>query len=372
MKIKTSTLKAWFLFLIVGMMFFSQVNLMYAQTTAADYLDSGAEKSIKDYLCTPKDSNGEGQTLFECIDRIYKFTIAFASAVGVLFITVAGWVYMSAEGNQESVDKAKNILTTTIISLIILLGGYVLLKGINPDLVQLRQIQPLDAGPEAAAPASAVVTLGAQGIDPETIPPVAANTDGTCPEPDKNYRLADSSMNAATCYTSTCDNYSAAIQSAANKINISGVDEVALIKAIMINESACAVNAQSNSTIPSCGLMQLQPDTASRFKSVCGVPDSTNITCSWLKNSTNAAASICMGAKYLEELSTSRYCGTAIVDIAAGYNGGTKACNASKDCPGKKAWECLYDNTDHTQCNTGYKQTRNYSPKVAGCYNYYN
>ena len=49
---------------------------------------------------------------------------------------------MSAEGNQESVDKAKNILTTSIASLVILFAGYLLLKAINPDLIQFKSIQP--------------------------------------------------------------------------------------------------------------------------------------------------------------------------------------------------------------------------------------
>jgi hypothetical protein len=49
---------------------------------------------------------------------------------------------MSSDGNQESVDKAKSILVSSITAIVILATGYILLKFLNPDLIKFQPIQP--------------------------------------------------------------------------------------------------------------------------------------------------------------------------------------------------------------------------------------
>lgn len=87
-------------------------------------------------------SNTASNDLYNCINRVYRFAIVLASVAGVLLIVIAGYIYMSAEGNSESVDKAKSIITSTITALVILFVGYILLRALNPDLIQFRNIQP--------------------------------------------------------------------------------------------------------------------------------------------------------------------------------------------------------------------------------------
>lgn len=146
------------------------LSYLPTQVLAADgYQNSGVSKQIATYLCAPSDVNqnatdvttGTGQSLqnggyqnyaastnnnsgdlYRCINQLYKFAIILSAVIGVFFIVIAGYIYMSAEGNQESIDKAKNILTTTITSIVILMAGYLLLKGINPDIIQFKSVQP--------------------------------------------------------------------------------------------------------------------------------------------------------------------------------------------------------------------------------------
>jgi hypothetical protein len=107
---------------------------------------SGPEAQIKQFLCTPSDASTNkdkaSNDLYNCINRIYRFALVTASFFAVFMIVLAGWVYMSAEGNEESVTKAKDMLVTSIASIVILSSGYVLLKFINPDLIQFQPIQP--------------------------------------------------------------------------------------------------------------------------------------------------------------------------------------------------------------------------------------
>ncbi len=171
------------------------VNLVMAQTAfAADY--TGPESSIRRFLCAPtvgntgttgnitKDplasvnnttNNGAASNntaagdLYVCINRIYRFAIILASVGAVLYIVVAGYMYMSSEGNSEMVDKAKSYVSSAITAIVILLVGYILLKALNPDLIQFHNIQPPSVIPATTTPPTDNGVLGGGGG------PVASN-----------------------------------------------------------------------------------------------------------------------------------------------------------------------------------------------------
>ncbi len=160
--------KYLYILLLVELM----LSYIPAQVFAAekyDYSKSGVSTQIETYLCAPSEvkkdqtdlttgtftrlkdggyqdyaaaNNANSGDLYKCINQLYKFAIILSAVIGVFFIVIAGYIYMSSDGNQESVDKAKNILTTTITSIVILMAGYLLLKAINPDIIQFKSIQP--------------------------------------------------------------------------------------------------------------------------------------------------------------------------------------------------------------------------------------
>ncbi len=341
------------------------LQLVFAYTPAyadpPDYRTSGVQEQIAQYLCTPPASTGEpgnpnGVNLYQCINKLYKFAIIFASVVGVFFIVIAGYIYMGSEGNQESVEKAKSILISTVTSLVILLSAYVLLKAINPDLIQFHDI---------------------------TLPAVTSGTtDGPAIGSGPTGDICKSNV-TNKCSNSACNKYDSQIAAAAQKISIPGVNKPALIKAVMTNESSCDPAAVSGSSPPSIGLMQLKVQTAQNNQSGCTTDTINDV---WLKNPDNSAAIICIGAKYLEAISKTA-CGKSILNIAAGYNGGTTrsdglkaACDQSADCSSDKscdgtvpmkAWECTFADVNHTKEDPAFKETRNYAPQVYGCYQFY-
>ena len=155
--------KLFFTFLLVEI-FLSFTPIVHAQVQPRDYSTAGVSDQIKLYLCAPTDDNkgtygkfsddsflGPGQQgsqnkaggdLYLCINKIYRFAIVAGGVIGVFFIVIGGYLYMSAEGNSESLEKAKSMLVSTITALVILFIGYILLKALNPDLIQFRSIQP--------------------------------------------------------------------------------------------------------------------------------------------------------------------------------------------------------------------------------------
>lgn len=142
---KRKILKSAILMLLLANLFFAfDAQVVYAQQK--EYKDSGVQKEIEAFLCTPTDSKTNPDAakgdLYNCINKIYRFALIIVSVLGVFMIAIGGWVYMAAAGNEESVTKAKDILLTTIISLIVIFSGYVLLKFLNPDLIRFQRIQP--------------------------------------------------------------------------------------------------------------------------------------------------------------------------------------------------------------------------------------
>lgn len=99
--------------------------------------NAGVDKSIQDYLCTP---NGQGTDLFDCVDRLYRFGVTAGAISIVFFIVYAGYIYIT--GGEASKTKAKQTIYSALTGMAILLGSYVLLSFINPNLVQIKTIQP--------------------------------------------------------------------------------------------------------------------------------------------------------------------------------------------------------------------------------------
>lgn len=147
---KTKILKFAILALFLANLFFAY-NTPGAYARTDDTATStqryrGVDEQIKAFLCTPTDSNTNPEAakgdLYNCINKIYRFALIIVSVMGVFMITIGGWIYMAASGNEESVTKAKNILETTIVALVVIFSGYVLLKFLNPDLIKFQRIQP--------------------------------------------------------------------------------------------------------------------------------------------------------------------------------------------------------------------------------------
>ncbi len=134
----------------------AQANTNSADSGRATY--KGVEGSITDFLCTPTDSsavpgatgsiinpgtaviNIASNDLYDCINKLYRFGIAFGAIAGVFWLILAGYYYIS--GSEAAIAKAKGYVGGVIVGLLIMLTSFILLKQINPDLVRFRPIQP--------------------------------------------------------------------------------------------------------------------------------------------------------------------------------------------------------------------------------------
>jgi hypothetical protein len=275
--------------------------------------------------------------------------------IAVIMFMYAGFLILVGGAMPAQIKKGQSIFKATAAGIAIMLIAWIgvnfLIKSLAVDDISDNwfTITCSETVPGAGTGAGVATGTGS-----------GTSAGATCLYAGKN--LCDSEQPPGGCSNSSCPQYSSAIAQYAG-----GTASANLLKAIMVSESSCNVKANSGS---SYGLMQLKPDTANLYASRCDVGQT--ITSGWLMDPTNASKSICIAAEYIR--ATSQTC-SGIRDLIASYNGGAGACANSVDCAGEtscsngavKRWECLYDNSAHTICNTGFDETRGYVRKVSYC-----
>jgi len=88
-------------------------------------------------------NEGGGLALAKCIQQIYIFSLGFGSLLALLMIVLSGYRYMTAAGNAQQLQNAKDAFAAAFIGLIILFISFILLYTINPDLVRFKGLAGL-------------------------------------------------------------------------------------------------------------------------------------------------------------------------------------------------------------------------------------
>ncbi len=73
---------------------------------------------------TASSSYNTSQNLESILGDIILVIISLVGAVFVIFIFYAGYLWMTASGNEQKVDKSVQILKQSIIGLIVVVGAY--------------------------------------------------------------------------------------------------------------------------------------------------------------------------------------------------------------------------------------------------------
>jgi hypothetical protein len=100
----------------------------------------GVEDSIRRFLCAPADSNTDGAELSNCINRLYRFGAVAGAFGAVLVIVLAGYYYIVL--GEKGKTEGKNMIISVIAGLLIIFTAYILLRQINPTILEFRSIQP--------------------------------------------------------------------------------------------------------------------------------------------------------------------------------------------------------------------------------------
>ena len=88
-----------------------------------------------------------------CINKIYTFSLGAAALLALLMMTLGGYYRMTAAGNAEQASKGTEIIMSSLIGIVLLFGSYLLLRTINPDLVDFK-LQSFDLYQTQTQPAA--------------------------------------------------------------------------------------------------------------------------------------------------------------------------------------------------------------------------
>lgn len=81
----------------------------------------------------------EGKDYFgNYLVAFYQFFISAIAIMAVVVIMFAGFRWMTAQGNQERVSKARETLTGAVVGVVLALMSWVILNFIDPNLIHLK------------------------------------------------------------------------------------------------------------------------------------------------------------------------------------------------------------------------------------------
>lgn len=322
---------------------------------------------IESNPCTTCDLLVLGSTIINFI----LFTIT--PAVAVLLYLVAGFMILLGGASPGQINTGKNIFKTTTYGLFIVFGAWMITNTVLKSIAGDSQFTSewfkvtcsnsgvgggdVSDGTDGNIGSSGDVSGGGNESG-ETLACTFNGVDYS------TFDLCTGQSRPGGCGTSSCSQYSSSIDNYAD-----GAATAALLKTMMVIESDCNIRA---ATASSYGLMQIRPSTANQYRNRCGITEL--ITSSWLTNPANADKSICLAAAFINSIAAGS-CGAEPRNIYAGYNAGPGNCVVSSDCSGEqscdgeavKRWECPYNNSEHTVCNTGFYQTKQGAAYVNYC-----
>ena len=84
----------------------------------------------------------------EYVQYIYYFFLGLSGIIALGVLIYAGFQYFTSAGNPEKINEAKSRITAALLGLLILIGSYLILYSINPNLVSfnLPRIRPIIPG----------------------------------------------------------------------------------------------------------------------------------------------------------------------------------------------------------------------------------
>ena len=73
-----------------------------------------------------------------CINQIYVWSRGVGALLALVMTVIGGYYYMTAHGNAEQSGKGVEMIWGAVIGLTLLFGAYILLRTINPALVDFK------------------------------------------------------------------------------------------------------------------------------------------------------------------------------------------------------------------------------------------
>ncbi len=110
-----------------------------AVTTQSSNLNFTPEITVGNFVAgTNITVSNNTQTIAEYIKQIYQYAIGVVAIIAVVVMMIGGVLWMTAGGNTTQVSTAKSYISGSLLGLLLILFSFVILKTVNPDLVNFK------------------------------------------------------------------------------------------------------------------------------------------------------------------------------------------------------------------------------------------
>ncbi len=80
------------------------------------------------------DANGTG--LAELVGTVIKTLLSFVGVIFLVLMVYAGYLWMTAQGEESQIEKAQGIIRSSVIGMVILVGAYSITAFVVPKIVE--------------------------------------------------------------------------------------------------------------------------------------------------------------------------------------------------------------------------------------------
>lgn len=80
-------------------------------------------------------SDASDTTLMEILGTVISGLLGLLGAIFIILIVVAGYNWMTASGDEQKIDKAKDTIRAALIGLIIIVGAYAIWRFVSGYLI---------------------------------------------------------------------------------------------------------------------------------------------------------------------------------------------------------------------------------------------
>jgi len=84
-------------------------------------------------------SGGSDLTVAGIIKSLITFILAFAAAIAVLFLIIGGILYMTSGGNDEKIKKAKSMIFSAIIGVVVILLSFIIVNFVTKQAEDVKK-----------------------------------------------------------------------------------------------------------------------------------------------------------------------------------------------------------------------------------------
>lgn len=113
--------------------FFPQITI--PGTTLFDKTKSEGEK--------PEGITIDCNSIAKMVADTYKFIAGTAGIAAVIVMMAGGYIWLFAGGNASKVGEAKSLIGSAVLGLFLVLGSYMILNLINPELIKLKSLDQI-------------------------------------------------------------------------------------------------------------------------------------------------------------------------------------------------------------------------------------